>query len=160
MRIFCNVSTFSDRGVNLLNTLPHPPRQKQAGHHSCRGGQQRSPEGISGLRHFRRRKVYRHGVENRFRTAHQQRGDDAYAGICTVLLVNIQQQPGSGAGGKKAAVRGIRPARLVALSDRALRTAGVVEGAYRPVARNPHRLGAENRLAKRVAPQLAGGRPP
>ena len=64
------------------------------------------------------------------------------------------------AGRKKAAVRGIRPARLVALSDRALRTAGVVGGAYRPVARSPHRLGAENRLAKRVAPQLAGGRPP
>ena len=36
----------------------------------------------------------------------------------------------------------------------------VVGGAYRPVARSPHRLGAENRLAKRVAPQLAGGRPP
>ena len=75
--------------------------KENTGDGSGQDGQESAFDGIAGLGDFGRQKIDTHGIEQSFRAAHKNRGHKPGIGIRTVIFEDVQNQTGSGGGGKQ-----------------------------------------------------------
>ncbi len=75
-------------------------RQKYAGCQTCESGGECARQGVPGSSDTCGHKVYAHCVEDRFGTAHGDRGDPPEKRIGPEIFVDVKKEPGGGRGGE------------------------------------------------------------